>query len=292
MLHCWASNKFAARMPGERSISNEALVLGRRLHYVSRGAGPAVLLIHGMGAASHAWDRIELEGHRLIAVDLPGCGRSELVSGLQAPNDLAYLLQELMGGLGHRSYSVVGHSLGALVGLELALLRAESVRAAVLVNPAIRVSPAARLCRVPVAAAAAAAALEALPLPRALIRLYLQALFADRRRVTEAAVEAYARTASTPHYLRVQLAQLRGLFSWSPGDRIRSLRAPTLVVWGARDPFLPLPLGERFARSLPGARFVAIPGCGHAPAEECPGELCAAIVPFLAGCASLRAART
>lgn len=281
-------------MPSELSTSGEALVLGRRLHFVSRGAGPAVLLVHGMGAASHAWDHLELEGFRLIAVDLPGCGRSELSLGPQGPHDLAYLLGELMRELGHKSFSVVGHSLGALIALELALLRPEHVRAAVLVDAAIRVSPAARLCNLPVAPEAAAAALEALPVPRALIRLYLRVIFGDRRRITQAAVEAYARTAGSPNYLSVQLAQIRGLLSWSPGDRIRSLRVPALVVWGERDPFVALEAGERFARSLPGARFVAIPGCGHAPAEECPAALTAAAVPFLAGRAPLpvRAVRT
>ncbi len=268
-------------MAGEFCTSGEVVVLGRRLHYAARGAGPAVLLIHGMGAASHAWDRLALPDFRLIAVDLPGCGRSEVIDGPQAPNDLAFLLHELMRELGHRTYSVVGHSLGALVGLELALMRSEQVRAAVLVDAAIKVSPAAHLLNVPLLAEVAAAAGGALPVPRSLIRLYLHVLFGDPRRITEATIEAYARTTSNPHYLQVMVAEVKGLLAWTPGDRVKALRVPTLVAWGERDPFLPVASGERFASLLPGARFVAVPGCGHAPPDECPEVLGAIVGPFL-----------
>ncbi len=258
----------------------EAVALGRRLHFVSRGAGPAVLLIHGMGAASHSWDRVELPGFRLIAVDLPGCGRSEGELGPQAPTDLATLLGELMRELGHESYSVVGHSLGALIALELALLRPEQVRAAALVDAAVRVSPAARLCNLPALPEVAAGVLEALPVPRALIRLYLRVLFGDRGRITEAAVEAYARTTASPHYLRVQLAQLRGLLAWSAGDRIRIPGRPGPGALGRARSLPPTRAGRAVRPLAAGGALLRHPRLRPRPGRRVPGRALGRHRPF------------
>ena len=56
----------------------------------------------------------------------------------------------------------------------------------------------------------------------------------------------------------------------SLGPRVTKVRAPTLVVWGERDPFGPMHLGRQLANELAGARFEPIARAGHSPHEEAP----------------------
>lgn len=60
------------------------------------------------------------------------------------------------------------------------------------------------------------------------------------------------------------------------------MRQPALVVWGERDTVIDPAVGRARAAKMPAARFVALPACGHAPLEECPQSLLAALLPFLA----------
>jgi pimeloyl-ACP methyl ester carboxylesterase len=63
--------------------------------------------------------------------------------------------------------------------------------------------------------------------------------------------------------------------------KLAGITVPTLVVWGQHDRLIPLALGERFAREIPGARLVVVPDTGHAPMIETPQAFLAAVQPFL-----------
>lgn len=254
---------------------------GCRLHYLERGSGPPVLLVHGLGAAAHVWDAVELPG-RAVAVDLPGCGGSQPRHEPQGPAMLAGLLADFADEvLGDERFAVVGHSLGSLVAAELALLRPGRVRAAVFIDLPLRVPALARLPALPLVGELVFGLWSLGPVSRAAIRLYLGFLFGDRRKVTEATVEAYLRAASCPGYFPSVLAGLRGLAGWDGEERLRSLPVPVAVIWGTKDPIFPLALGRRLAQSLPGASFHPLEGCGHSPPEEAPDEVSAIVGAFL-----------
>ena len=103
-------------------------VCGVRLHYIEKGLGVPVLLIHGTGVtaedyvASGIVDRLA-ERYRVIAFDRPGYGYSERPGKGWSARAQAELLQEACGALGIDRAIVVGHSWGTLVALEMARLR-------------------------------------------------------------------------------------------------------------------------------------------------------------------------
>jgi pimeloyl-ACP methyl ester carboxylesterase len=66
-------------------------------------------------------------------------------------------------------------------------------------------------------------------------------------------------------------------------DRMASIKAPTLVVWGKQDRLLPITSGERYAAGIPGAKMVSFEKCGHVPPVEKTEEFLAAVMPFLGG---------
>jgi pimeloyl-ACP methyl ester carboxylesterase len=78
---------------------------------------------------------------------------------------------------------------------------------------------------------------------------------------------------------RIFLDSLRHLRArYEPVQRaLCAVTCPSVVVWGDRDPFFPVSVGERTARSIPGARFETLQGCGHFVPGEAPAELAAII---------------
>jgi pimeloyl-ACP methyl ester carboxylesterase len=115
---------------------------GVRLHYLERGEGPPVVLLHGNVVTAEDWalsgvlDRVAARGHRVIAFDRPGYGHSDRPRGRAwAATDQADLLLRALARLGvERPAVVVGHSWGALAALALALADPAAVRGLVLLS--------------------------------------------------------------------------------------------------------------------------------------------------------------
>ncbi len=116
---------------------------GARIHYVDRGAGPPVVLIHGLGGSSRNFSPIADElarSHRVIAIDRPGSGYSERpAQRSSALADQAEVIAATLTRLRIESAIIVGHSLGGAVALGLALDHPHTVSRLVLLAPATSV---------------------------------------------------------------------------------------------------------------------------------------------------------
>jgi pimeloyl-ACP methyl ester carboxylesterase len=111
---------------------------GARLHYLDRGAGPAVVLVHGLGGNLRNFyaivDRLAATC-RVVAVDRPGCGYSKMISGAHpALRAQARIIARFCGKLGLNRALLVGHSLGGALSLALALDHPDCVGALVLIS--------------------------------------------------------------------------------------------------------------------------------------------------------------
>ena len=69
---------------------------------------------------------------------------------------------------------------------------------------------------------------------------------------------------------------------------LQSLTVPTLILWGEKDPLIPLAAGKWFAAHIPGAKFVVYPGIGHIPMEEAPQRTAADLAAWLGAQAAPR----
>jgi 3-oxoadipate enol-lactonase len=110
---------------------------GRSLHYLIRGSGEPLLLIHGLGSSGADWAlqvRALEQRFRLIVPDLPGCGHSEALVGQCRIEDLAASLWTLLDHLEIPSTNIVGFSLGGAVALEMTAQRPDSVPRLALIN--------------------------------------------------------------------------------------------------------------------------------------------------------------
>jgi pimeloyl-ACP methyl ester carboxylesterase len=262
---------------------------------------PGALLLHGVPETRAMWQPLmaELASDRVvIAPDLKGLGESEH----SPPYDIPTLARELAALALHEvdgRIDVVGHDWGGSLALALALSRPDLVRRLVVINAPYRHIDFAHAWHIP---------LFALPIvPDAIFAVggrgligwmldhgsrrpidpgrreqYVDA-YADRERVL--AMLAYYRAAVRGRLWRGITGGARRL---SRSEQARPPRGPaprpesTLVIWGAEDPALPLPVGEAVVRDLgTAAGFVSLPGVGHFSVDEASEQVVELVATFL-----------
>ncbi|MGW1793425.1 alpha/beta fold hydrolase [Streptomyces tubercidicus] len=243
--------------------------------YDRKGAGEPVVLLHGIGHHLQAWRPvcdILAASHEVIAFDLPGFGASP---GL--PDGSSYdlssvipLLTAAFAELGIDRPHVVGNSLGGLLALELG--RTGAVRSVTALSPAGFWTPAERRYAFGVLRGMYAGA-QALPQPtvESLARTALgrasltSTIYAHPGRRSADAVVAETRALREAAGFAPTLAAGREVRFTSDVPDV-----PVTIAWGNRDRLLLARQGIRAKRTIPGARLVRLPGCGHVPMNDDP----------------------
>jgi pimeloyl-ACP methyl ester carboxylesterase len=260
---------------------------GRRLRYVRAGRGPCVVLVHGFGSSLATWKDVIpalAEDHDVVALDLPGFGLSDQPADLSV-EDLPRAVVGMMDRLSIGRAALVGNSLGGATVALVAGWWPDRVSALVLVDAAgFNLAPTDRPRLVEWTMGPAGALLARLPGKRVVVEAALRQVFHDPRLVTPERVAEYLQGAMRPGSfasVRSLGESLRGRASVVK-EALAHVTAPTLVVWGADDRWIPLVDADRFVAAIPGARKVVIPDCGHVPQEEKPERVAEALRGFLA----------
>lgn len=238
-----------------------------------------VVLVHGFTQTRRSWAPIAAPlaaaGHPVVLVDAPGHGgssgvRVDLVRGA-----------ELLGQAGGRA-TYVGYSMGARLGLHLALGRPDLVEALILLGATAGIDDTPERAARRAADDALAADLERDGVDAFLTRWLANPLFAH---LPAAAAGLEDRRGNTAAGLASSL-RLAGTGTQAPlWDRLSSLACPTLVVAGALDAKFAA-LGRRLVAGIgTHARLALIPGAGHAAHLEQPGAFLAELAPFVAAVA-------
>lgn len=260
-----------------------------------RSAGPGratIVLLHGRGHAAPVWFpcwRALAARHPILAFDLPGFGASGHGEPAPAAADPEAALRffadpvesALLAERGAAELVLVGHSLGGLVALELALRGRVPVSRLVLIDAMglgpdmtfggrafFRLHPE-RLERV---------------LGRRLFgRLNPASLTPDGRRLADLEHELFtARLPARRFAARAfdRLCPLRGPV-FSRRERLDALSLPVLIVWGDRDPALPAANAVGAQQRMPRSQLIRFPTLGHSPHLEAPGEVVAPLLSFV-----------
>jgi pimeloyl-ACP methyl ester carboxylesterase len=245
------------------------------------GAGPAVLLLHGIGGAatSFAEQHGKLAGFTTIAWDAPGYGASAdltITDAAEEPADrYARAAVELLRGLGHGRAHVLGVSWGGVIATRLALRYPEVVRSVTLADSTRGAgrTPAGRAAMVGRSEDLAEVGPDAFAARRAPRLLGPDAPAAVRERV----VATMARV--RPHGYR-GAAEMMAATDHSA--ELARLRVPALVLVGEHDTVTGVPESRALADGIPGARFVIVAGGGHAVNQENPVPFNAELGRFLA----------
>ncbi|MBI5625458.1 MAG: alpha/beta hydrolase [Elusimicrobia bacterium] len=265
--------------------SNRITAGGVQVHVLSIGEGEPLLLLHGLGASSYSW-RCLLpslgEKFRVHALDWPGFGRS------QQPMDFDYSvdgmktwLGSFMDAMGIEKAYLAGNSMGGMAALAFASAHPERVARLALLGTPVYLENRPQLLwplRWPVLGN-----LFELFLGPSAVRAIAKTAFVDQKKVTPDLVYEYSlalRTRAGKHAVAEFMRNAVPVDIEARVAAYRDLKVTTLVLVGDRDSMVGAASAQRFAKSLPRGRFALIPECGHAPQEEKPAEVLAALLKF------------
>lgn len=251
---------------------------GCNLHYRRRGAGPPILLIQGTAIHGDAWQpQIDglVESFCCISFDNRGMGRSQPVGAALSVAQMAEDALIIMDAENWRSAHIVGHSLGGLIALELALTAPERVRSLSLLctfangRDAGKLSP--RMIwiglrtQIGTRRSRRHAFLELVLPPTALanangdeLAARLERLFGHDLGESPAIMPAQM-AAMRDHNVHPRLAELKGI--------------ATLVVSAVYDPIAPPAVGQSLASAIPGARYVELADASHGVTFQYPERI-------------------
>jgi pimeloyl-ACP methyl ester carboxylesterase len=261
--------------------SGAVTVNGIRLHVEEGGpvGAPPVLLIMGLGAP-HVGYALQLPAfrarYRAIAFDNRGVGRSATPAGRFSTRDMADDAAGVLDALEVERAHVVGVSLGGMVAQELAIALPDRVGALVLASTYARPPREVRA----LAERARERWGDPLGAVKWIVDLTLTREFQRREGARIAALFAEA----SPHgpSLEGLLAQGEASLRHDASARLSRVRAPTLVLTGDADRFIPHEASDEIAARVPGARLERIPGGSHGANFEQAEAWNAAVLGFLA----------
>ncbi|HEY6759175.1 MAG TPA: alpha/beta hydrolase [Baekduia sp.] len=270
---------------------------GRRMNVIDIGPGPdsgpargTIVWIHGLSGSWQNWLEnlpvFAAAGWRCIAMDLPGFGASEMPAERITIAGYAAAVDELLRRLGVTRAVVVGNSMGGFIGAEIAITFGTWVEKLVLVSAAgltiasqrslfWAVRPLGRALAMGTGwLASKSDDLARRPRTRKAI---MSIVAAHPGRLPAALVAEQLRGAGKPGFI----GAFDALTNYPLRDRLPSIAAPTLVVWGENDPLVPVRDAWTFGELIPNARVVVYADTGHVAMLERPAAFNALVAEFL-----------
>jgi pimeloyl-ACP methyl ester carboxylesterase len=243
-----------------RASRHEVRVGGWPVRYEVAGEGEPVVLVHGLSGSTRWWSRNVssiAQRYRIYLVDLPGFGEMRTLRRRFVLAEAVSWLSEWMDAVGLGRAHLVGHSMGGYICLRLAASRPAAVRRLVLVAPA------------------------GVPTGRSMVG-HLGPLLGAARRATPSFLPVLVRDAVRMGPSTLWRAA-RDLLAEDVREDLQRVEAPTLLVWGRRDPLIPPAVGDLLREEIPDSRLLVLERAAHVPMFDRPEAFDAALLAFLAG---------
>jgi pimeloyl-ACP methyl ester carboxylesterase len=257
--------------------SKEVLVFGQKIHYLEAGSGPTVILLHGLGGSTQVWQfniAALAEKYHVVVPDQIGFGKSDKPLVNYRIRTYVDFLDQFCKQLRIDRATLVGNSMGGWIAAMFTASFPDRVDKLVLVD------------------AAGYAPRKDLdtrtffglnPTTREGMKVLVAKVFYNKAFQTDAAIDQAiaARLAAGDGYTINSITEsiIRGEDFLD--DVVKTIKRPTLIIWGRQDGLVPLPEGERFNKDIAGSKMIVFDECGHVPNVEKPAEFNAAVLKFL-----------
>lgn len=276
-----------------RTLSLHGRPVSYRIASGPRDDAEVIMLVHGMAGSSSMWTEVMpmlAEHHTVIAPDLLGHGASAKFRGDYSLGNQASLLRDLLVVLGHRRCTMVGQSLGGGVVMQTAYQYPERCERMVLVDSGglgRDVSAILRLLALPgselvLAGATAAPVRAVLEGLRAALGVFNLSLGPE-----EAQMHAAFESLADRKTRRAFLATLRSVVDYG-GQRVSATDRlylasdlPVMVIWGDRDPIIPIDHAFQIRDIIDNARLEVFEGAGHFPHNSAPRRFAEVLLDFI-----------
>jgi len=246
-------------------------VEGHRVHYVHKGEGPPVLLLHGGGTWLYSWRNVidsMAEHFTVLAVDLPGHGYTMSESPEYTLDDFSAFIGQVLNHQGWERATLVGNSWGGGWALYFAQQYPERVSALVLIGPAGLDRPDVpewEILKVPLMGE-----LASLLTTRRAVQNAYQKLYTCPGALTSRVVDYTYEAIKIPAN-RQAMYRIKRQCDWSLTEQaLGQVSCPTLILWGDADEYNPVAYAQEMGQQIPEAMVVIGSGKGHMPQEDCP----------------------
>ncbi|OYU44268.1 MAG: alpha/beta hydrolase [Burkholderiales bacterium PBB4] len=281
VLATWAPDRKVQELSSRWAPAPSAFLAvgGMQVHY--RDEGPRddavpLILLHGTSASLQTWDGwVEAlkPRRRVIRLDLPAFG----LTGPHPANDYSIesyvqVVAAFASALGVEKFALAGNSLGGQIAWATAVQFPKRVQRLVLVDAAgYPMQPQSipigfQLARMP-----GVRLLMEWVLPRGVIQSSVRNVYGDPDRVTAALVDRYYELTlreGNRRALGYRVEQMQKANLAQDAAAIKTLKLPTLIIWGGKDRLIPVENAHRFAADIVGSRLLVLESLGHVPHEE------------------------
>jgi pimeloyl-ACP methyl ester carboxylesterase len=252
-------------------------VNGSRVNYIELGQGPPLVFVHGLAGCWQNWlENIPhfARRHRVIAIDLPGFGESELPREDVSIPGYGQFVDAFLGEIGVERASIVGNSMGGFIAAEVAVSHPARIDKLALVSAAgvmtvrhVELTLAKRLSKAFQAGSARVIARrQSIVRRRRLRKMLLYGIVRYPELLQPELIYEIASGGGKPGFLDA----FRAILDYDFSDRLPEVEHPTLIVWGRSDRIVPVGGAYRYERLIPNSRRVIFEDTGHVPMIERP----------------------
>lgn len=273
------------RIAGEEWVRVE----GHRVRFQRSGAGPALVLVHGLLGYLFSWRfaaPLLANDREVFALDMPGSGLSDCSAQLDCRlKAAAQRLLGFMDAMGISSCDLLGSSYGGTTAMMAAALVPERFRTLTLVSPA---NPWSKIGRMRIKALDLPFLANVFPTTARLLTplnaFSISRMFGDSRRMPADTIPGYGAVLSRPGVVEHAVKIVRCFqtdMKRFPAVLPKAAHIPTLLIWGNRDRVVDPASAEAVRRQFQNAQVAVIQGAGHLPYEEYPEEFSRIVLDFL-----------
>ncbi|KGL58925.1 alpha/beta fold hydrolase [Polaribacter sp. Hel1_85] len=261
---------------------------GMQVHYRDEGKGFPVVLIHGTASSLHTWNDWTKEltkDFRVIRMDLPAFG----ITGPNKDADYSIesytrFMRQFLLKMKLDKFYLIGNSLGGNIAWNYTAEYPEEIKKLILVDasglPTNRPQPAIfKMAKTPI--------LNSLFLyvtPKFIIKKNVKEVYADDTKISDKLVTRFHKMALRVGNRKAFIDRAKMDFKLGAKanlEKLKSVKTPTLLIWGAKDNWIPLDNGKRMNAVLPNSKLVILENSGHVPMEENPEESLQVLMSFL-----------
>jgi pimeloyl-ACP methyl ester carboxylesterase len=255
----------------------EITIYGQKIHYIEAGSGPNLILLHGLGGSSQVWQfniGPLAEKYHVFVPDQIGFGKSDKPLVNYRIRTYVDFLDQFCKQLKIDRPTLVGNSMGGWIAAIYAATYPDRVDKLVLADAAGYAPPKDFDTRVFFALN---------PTTREGMKILSAKVFYNKAFLTDAAIDQAmaARLGAGDGFTIKSITEsiIRGEDFLD--DVVKTIKHPTLIVWGREDGLIPLSEGERFHKDIAGSTLIVFDQCAHVPNIEKAGEFNAAVIKFL-----------
>jgi 2-hydroxy-6-oxonona-2,4-dienedioate hydrolase len=253
---------------------------GHEIRYLESGSSKNTLvLIHGLGASAERWSHVIplfAEHFRVIVPDLIGFGYSDKPTVDYTPDFFSEFLEKFFAASNITRPSIIGSSLGGQISAEYTSSHSEDVEKLILVSPAGMMKES--------TPALDAYIMAALYPNEVSAKNAFEMMEGSGKIIEENIIHEFIERMQLPNAKLAFMSTVLGLKnSDTIVSKLKSILAPTLIIWGGDDPVIPITYADDFVSSIQDCRFFRMDGCGHTPYVQDPPTFASKCLEFLNG---------